>query len=104
MNEEHRKRLEARGWRVGTAADFLSLALDEVVYIEICLALAAGLRGTRKELGLTQTEVAKRIGSSQSRVAKMEAGDPSISIDRLVRAHLALGASPRTLAEVIRVV
>src|SRR5581483_4278956 len=47
----------------------------------------------RAELGLSQAVVAKRLGSSQSRVAKMEAGDPSVSLDLLLRALLALGAT-----------
>ena len=102
MNEERRRRLAGRGWHVGTAEELLGLAEDEIAYIEIFLALAASLRATRRRLGLTQVELAARIGSSQSRVAKMETGDSTVTIDRIIRAHLSLGVSPGTLAEVIR--
>ena len=43
----------------------------------------------------------KRLGSSQSRVAKMEAADPSVSLDLLVRGLLATGASPRDIGRVL---
>jgi len=44
---------------------------------------------------------AKLIKSSQSRLAKMEGGDPSVSLDLLIRSLLALGASNRDLARAI---
>jgi len=104
MNEERRRRLAERGWRIGSAEELLGLTEDEVVYIEIFLALAASLRKTRKRLGLTQAQLAMKIGSSQSRVAKMEVGDPTVTIDRIIRAHLTLGVSAGELAAVIRAV
>lgn len=81
--------------------EFLGLSAAESALIEIRLALARGLRVRRERKHLTQGSLARRIGSSQSRVAKMEAGDPSVSIDLLVRALLALGADPRDLARII---
>ena len=101
MNEEKRRRLEKAGWKVGNAADFLNLSPAEATFVELKLALAQGLRVRREEKGLTQQQVARRIRSSQSRVAKMEAADSSVSIDLLVRALLTLGA---TRAEVARLV
>ena len=101
MNEERRRRLAECGWRVGTVEEFLGLADDEVAYIEIFLALAASLREKRKRMGLTQVQLAEKIGSSQSRVAKMEAGDPTVTIDRIIRALLTLGVSAGDLAVVI---
>jgi DNA-binding XRE family transcriptional regulator len=91
MKSAKRRRLEAAGWKVGSAKDFLGLTDEEAEYIELQLSLAALLRKCRENLGYTQTQVADLIGSSQSRVAKMEAGDPSVSVDLLIRTLLALG-------------
>lgn len=102
MNTEKKRRLERSGWTVGGATDFLELSPEEASFIELKLALAAGIRGTREKFGLTQTEVAARLGSSQSRVAKMEAGDRSVSLDLLVRSLLRIGASPTVIAKWIR--
>ena len=101
MREKKRKRLEAKGWRIGTAEEFLELSAEEAAYIELKLQLAESLRRRRQRRKLTQVDMAKLISSSQSRVAKMEAGDPSVSIDLLVRSLLALGASKRELAKII---
>jgi DNA-binding XRE family transcriptional regulator len=103
MDAAKKKSLEAKGWKVGSADLFLGLAPGEAAYIEIRLALAARLRARRQEQHLTQIEVARRLGSSQSRVAKMEVGDPSVSLDLIVRSLLALGASSEDLAAAIRV-
>ena len=85
MRKDKRRRLERAGWVIGDAGDFLNLSDDERRFIETKLALAAGLRQWREHLGLTQTEVAERFGSSQSRVAKMEAADRTVSTDLLLR-------------------
>lgn len=97
-----RKGVERSGWTVGSATDFLQLAPEEASFIELKLALAAGIREVRERSGLTQTEVAARLGSSQSRVAKMEAGDRSVSLDLLVKSLLRIGASPTAIAKWIR--
>ena len=101
MREEKKKRLEAKGWRVGGAKEFLGLSDEESAYIELKIRLAEGLRERRQRRGLSQVELARILRSSQSRVAKMETGDPSVSLDLLVRALLAMGAGPRDLARVI---
>jgi hypothetical protein len=101
MREKKRKRLEAKGWKVGSAAEFLDLTPEEMAYIELKLRFAESLRKHRQRRKLTQIDVARLISSSQSRVAKMEAGDPSVSLDLLVRSLLALGASKRELARII---
>ena len=85
--------------RVGSAADFLGLTKEEVALIEMKLGLAASLRRRRAAKRLTQTQLAKRLGSSQSRIAKMEAADSSVSIDLLVRALLELGATRSQVAK-----
>ena len=101
MRKDKRRRLEGAGWAVGDAGDFLQLSDDERRFIETKLALAAGLRQWREHLGLTQTEVAQRFGSSQSRVAKMEAADQTVSTDLLLRTLFRLGASRRDVARLL---
>lgn len=98
MKEDKKRRLEAAGWKVGSAAEFLALDDDEAAVIELKLDLAAAVRTARTRHRLTQKQLAKALRSSQSRVAKMEAGDPSVSIDLMVRTLLRLGASRRNLA------
>lgn len=92
MKTAKKKRLESAGWRVGTAREFLGLSVAEAELVEMRVALAAGLRARRERARVTQTALAKQLKSSQSRVAKMEAGDPTVSLDLLIRAHLTLGA------------
>jgi len=101
MDDRKRNRLETKGWKVGSAKDVLQLSDDEEAYIELRLKLAEGLKARRSDKGLTQIQLAKVIQSSQSRVAKMEAGDPTVSLDLLVRSLLALGASNSELAKII---
>lgn len=101
MKPDKRKRLESRGWRVGTTKDFLGLSDQEAAYIELKLTLGENLKKRRLEKQMTQAELAKLLKSNQSRVAKMEAGDPSVSIDLLVKSLLALGTSRRELAGII---
>ena len=102
MDARQKKRLEADGWRFGSYADFLNLSDTEVVLVELRASLAAALKTRRARLGVTQVELAKRLRSSQSRVAKMEAGNPAVSFELLMRALLVLGVSRRELAGAIR--
>jgi DNA-binding XRE family transcriptional regulator len=101
MRESKRDKLAARGWKVGDAAEFLNLTPEEEALVELRLKLAEGLKDRRIRKRLTQVELAKAVNSSQSRVAKMEAGDPTVSLDLLVRSLIALGASNRDLAKII---
>lgn len=101
MEKSKRKRLEEAGWSIGSAQDFLGLSDEEAAFVELKLSLSERLRERRTEQGLTQAELAQRIGSSQSRVAKMEASDPSVSLDLLVRGLLAIGATRRDIAAAI---
>lgn len=101
MNEAKRRRLEGKGWRFGGAAEFLGLSEEEEALIEVKLKLARSLREVRIKKGLGQTGAAKIIRSSQSRVAKMEAGDPSVSVDLLLRSHFALGTKAPELGRII---
>src|SRR5215510_1454118 len=101
MRAKKKHQLEAQGWHVGSVDEFLGLSAAEVAYIELKLALSASLKQCRQRQQLTQVELAKRLQSNQSRVAKMEAGDPSVSLDLLIRSLLALGLTTTDLARVI---
>jgi transcriptional regulator with XRE-family HTH domain len=101
VREQKRRRLEAKGWKVGTAQECLQLTVEEAAYVELKAQLAMGLREWRRRGNITQAELARRLRSSQSRIAKMEAGDPSVSIDLLIRSLLTLGASRRELSRMI---
>jgi predicted XRE-type DNA-binding protein len=98
MDEKRQRTLEEKGWKFGDTKDLLGLSQEEVTLIEIKLSLAKEIRRLRTEKAMTQEEVAMRIGSSQSRVAKMEAADPSVSLDLLVRTLLSLGTDRHGIA------
>ena len=97
MNKNKQKKLESKGWKVGNVQDFLALSPEEAAYIELKLSLAKNLRKRRRSLRLTQSALARRLKSSQSRIAKMESGDPSVSVDLLIRSLLALGISKQSI-------
>jgi predicted XRE-type DNA-binding protein len=101
MNTAKRKRLESAGWRFGNAADFLGMPPEEEAYVKLKLRLADALEAKRKAEHLTQKALATRLKSSQSRVAFMEKGDPSVTVDLLVRGLFALGVSRKELAKAI---
>lgn len=101
MKSSKRRKLEKAGWKVGSADEFLDLSPEESAYIKIKLALCDSVKDKRIEKHLSQVAFAKKIASSQSRVAKMEAGDPSVSIDLIMKSLLALGVSKKELAQVI---
>ncbi len=101
MKAAKRKQLEASGWKVGSAAEFLELTDEEAAYIELKLNLAKRLKEARTKRRLTQKDLAVRIDSSQSRVAKMETGDPSVSLDLLIKSLLALGVSNNDIGKAI---
>jgi DNA-binding XRE family transcriptional regulator len=101
MDAAKRVRIEAAGFKVGTVQEFLGLTSEENALIEVRLALSVALKLRRQVAGLTQTSLARRLQSSQSRIAKMEAGDPSVSLDLLLRALLAAGATREEVGQVI---
>jgi hypothetical protein len=98
VNTRKRARLEKAGWKFGSARDFLGLSGEEEAVIEFKLALARAVREERTKRKLTQQQLGRMLRSSQSRVAKMEAGDSSVSIDLLVRSLLRMGCGRRDLA------
>jgi predicted transcriptional regulator len=101
MRKQKQKRLGAKGWKVGTVKQFLGLSDAEAAYIELKIKLAAGLRQRRQQKGLSQWDLAAKLQSSQSRVAKMEAGDPSVSLELLIRSLISLGTTERELSQII---
>ncbi|TAK67571.1 MAG: XRE family transcriptional regulator [Bacteroidetes bacterium] len=101
MNPAKKKRLQAKGWHIGTVSEFLNLTPEESVYIELKLTLSRNLQERRQQKNLTQTQLARVVKSSQSRIAKMEAGDPSVSLDLLIRSLLALGTSRKEIGKMV---
>ena len=101
MKPDKKNRLEKAGFRVGSATELLNLTPEETTFVAMRLSLARAVRERRASLGFSQSELARRLGSSQSRVAKIEAGESNVSFDLLVRAMLATGAKPREVGQAI---
>jgi transcriptional regulator with XRE-family HTH domain len=87
---------------VGDATAFLGLTREEQRFVELKWALARGVRQLREGQGLTQAALAKQLGSSQSRVAKIEAADKTVSLDLLMRSLLSIGATPSDIAKLLK--
>ena len=101
MEKRKKNDLESKGYKIGSVEEFLGLSTKESEYIELKLALSEALAKRRKKSNLTQAQLAKLLKSSQSRVAKMEKGDPTVSVDLLVKSLLALGADKKSIARAI---
>ena len=101
MKKTKKERLKKAGWKVGTAQEFLALSDEEAALIEMKLALAKNLKQRRIAHDLTQVDLARELGSSQSRVAKMEAADSTVSMELLVRSLLVLGATRQEVGRII---
>jgi ribosome-binding protein aMBF1 (putative translation factor) len=101
MKASKQKKLEAKGWRFTSAEELLGLSEEEIAIVEMKIALAGAVKVQREKHNLSQTELAKRMRSSQSRVAKIEAGDPSVTLDLLIRAVLSAGATKKELAKAL---
>jgi len=98
MDKRKQRRLEGAGWKVGSTTDFLGLSDEEAALVEVKLGLASAVKKQRSRRGMTQVELGRLLGSSQSRVAKIEAADRSVSIDLMVRSLLRMGASRKDVA------
>ena len=98
MDKAKRSKLEAAGWAVGTPTDFLHLPAEEETFIAMKVALAATLREQRMAKHLSQVAAANYLQSSQSRVAKMEQADKTVTVDLLIRSILKLGGTREMLA------
>jgi DNA-binding XRE family transcriptional regulator len=101
MDAKKKKRLEAKGWKVGSVQNFLNISDEEMALIELKISLGDTLQNKRKQKKMTQTQLAKLLHSSQSRIAKMETGDPSVSLDLIIKSLFSLGLSKNELAKVI---
>lgn len=101
MDPAKKQRLHDKGWKVGSAEEFLELTPQEAALVDVRLKLADAVKLLRKDKQLTQTQLAKLLGSSQSRVAKVEAAADSVSLDLLIRSYFAMGATVDDLADVI---
>ena len=101
MKKAKTERLSKAGWKAGTATEFLGLTDEEAALIDMKLALARSLKERRLAHNLTQDGLARELGSSQSRVAKMEAADPTVSMELLVRSLLVLGTSRQEVGRII---
>ncbi len=101
MDQAKRRRLEGKGWKIGGADELLGLTPEEAALVELRLALSRSVREYRRSRKLTQVGLAKLLNSSQSRVAKLEAGEASVSFDLLIRSLLTMGATPKDLARII---
>lgn len=102
MDARKRRRLAAAGWLAGSTSEFLGLNQVEAALVEVRVALGRFVRAVRTRANLTQTQLADRLQSSQSRMAKLEAGNPDVSLDLLVSAALAAGASSAELGSAFR--
>ena len=101
MDSEKRQKLEVAGWTVGDANNFLGLTPAEAELVELKVQLALFVKEQRKLHNLSQDALAQKMGSSQSRVAKIESGDPSVSLDLIFRALLNIGVTRQELARII---
>jgi DNA-binding XRE family transcriptional regulator len=102
MKHIKRTRLESAGWTLGSAEEFLELSPEEAALVDLRLSLSQALKERRSRRRISQMTLAKKLGSSQSRVAKMEAADSSVSMDLLIRALLAAGATRKDIAMAIQ--
>jgi DNA-binding XRE family transcriptional regulator len=101
MRKEKATKLKKAGWKVGTASDFLRLSQEESALIDMKISLSKKFVTLRKSSKLTQVQAAKVLHTSQSRIAKMESGDPSVSIDLLIKGMVGLGASKRIVGQTL---
>ncbi|MDH3973027.1 MAG: helix-turn-helix domain-containing protein [Deltaproteobacteria bacterium] len=101
MKSAKKKKLEKPGWSSGDASDLLGLSPEEMAIIEMKIALAKKFQELRKSKKMTQVQVAKLLHTSQSKVAKMEAGDPSVSLELLIKGLITLGSTRKTVGRCI---
>jgi predicted XRE-type DNA-binding protein len=101
MTKSKRDKNDGGGFVRTTVGEWLDLTAAQVEMIEVRVALAKKLRRMREGRQMTQADLAKSLGTSQPRVSKMEAGDPEVTLDLLIRSLLALGASRGVIGRTI---
>jgi DNA-binding transcriptional regulator YiaG len=102
MNKAQKARFAKAGWKVGTAADLLGMTDAEAALADAKLRLGDVVREMRQRRHLSQAALAKLMGSSQSRVAKVENQDAEVSLDLQLRAIFA--ANPAASADFQRLI
>jgi predicted XRE-type DNA-binding protein len=93
MNESKKRALEAAGWVMGDAEEFLELTVEERQLVELRVAVSRAVRALRERQNLTQTQVARKLKTSQPRIAKLESGASDVSLDLMFRGLFALGGT-----------
>ena len=93
MDQSKRKRIEAAGWKIGNAEDFLELSHEERQLLDARVALARAIRQQRESLHMSQKQLGEKLKTSQPRVAKIERAASDVSFDQLVRALTAVGGT-----------
>ena len=93
MDAAKRKAIEAAGWKVGDAADFLEMSDEERQLLDTRVALALAIRTQREASNLSQKQLGAKLKTSQPRVAKIERAASDVSMDQMVRALTAAGGT-----------
>lgn len=101
MISEKKEKLETKGWKIVSASDSPGLSAEEENIIELRLALSRAIKSQRLKVGLTQAAAAALLRSSQSRIAKIEAGDKSVSLDLMLKSLIRLGIKADELPQIL---
>jgi len=101
MKASKQKKLEEAGWKVGSTAEFLELSEAEETLVSMKVSLAKEVRAVRQKKSITQQRLAKLIGSSQSRIAKLETADRSVSMELLIRSLVAMGTTQAQIGKIV---
>lgn len=102
MDRAKKESLEKKGWKVGDIDEYLGLTPAEMVIVEMKAGLAEALAKKRKKSGLTQIEASAKAKTSQSRFAKAEHSDSSVSLELMIKLFFSLGADKKELFKVLR--
>lgn len=97
MENQKKSILEKNGWKVSSTSDFLELSEEDSAYLELRIAMATFIKDLRKKKHLRQIDLAKKLHTSQSRIAKIEAADPTVSLDLMAKSAFSMGATPKEL-------
>jgi DNA-binding transcriptional regulator YiaG len=89
MNKARKARFAKAGWKLGTAGELFGMTDAEAALADAKLRQGDVVREVRHRRHLSQAALAKLMGSSQSRVAKVENKDTEVSLDLQLRAIFA---------------
>lgn len=81
--------------------ELLGLSDADVLLIDLKIVLKAAVKKHRLKVGMTQKALAELIDSSQSRIAKLEGGDSSVSIDMMINCLFHMGVKELGLASIV---